>query len=70
MDHHNHIENLKCQLRSARLTVEQLQFELEQAKKSCKHVFVMEDDGDYHNRSYYYVCKHCEYVTRMKPISQ
>jgi hypothetical protein len=63
-----YISNLKSQLLTTRLIVQQLECELEQAKKSCKHVFMLEDDGDYHKKTYYYICKKCDYVTQMKPV--
>jgi hypothetical protein len=68
MDNTNRIQQLKSQLQAARSMIEQLEKELEEEKKQCKHNFYVEDDGDYHRKSYYYICTHCNYTTRMKPI--
>jgi hypothetical protein len=69
MNTESRIKQLKNQLQAARMMVEQIEQELEKEKKHCKHAFYVEDDGDYHRRSYYYICMHCDYTTRMKPIS-
>ena len=60
----NHIKYLKTRIYDTRRTIQELEKELDEAKKYCKHAFLKEDDGD----SYYYICVHCEYTTRMKPI--
>lgn len=34
------------------------------------HEFYAEDNGDYHNPGYYYICKHCNFLTCQKPSSK
>ena len=37
----------------------------------CPHdAYWAEDDADYHSSSYYYVCKMCRHLTRVKPRSK
>lgn len=33
----------------------------------CEHVYMREDDGDYHRKGYLYICENCQFVTRKKP---
>lgn len=49
---------------------EQLRDEEKRLEELCArigHDFCAEENGDYHNPGYYYVCKHCNYFTYIKP---
>jgi len=35
-------------------------------QKLCDHIFMREDDSDYHSRGHLYICEKCQLVTREK----
>lgn len=48
----NIINDLKYKLKAETLDL----------KSICKHDYVKNDDGDYHRKSYYYICTKCSNV--------
>jgi hypothetical protein len=66
------LSELEKQVLEARDAYEKVlcQFKLKENAlvQCCPHdAFWAEDDDDYHSSGYYYVCKTCRYLTKIKP---
>lgn len=63
------VQSMQQSLEALQTQVEHLRYELKQEQKElqemCVHDFFAESDGDYHRPGYYYICKHCNFLTRV-----
>lgn len=65
------VQQLEKDFQAAKKKAADLDCQLEDERKKlqeiCEHDYIIEDSGDYHSRSYYYICEKCKYLTLMKP---